>query len=166
MKRTNEIIAENVSRLRESKGLSQTELAHNAKVSLHTVFRIEHGNENVRPASIRAVAGALGTTIESLERPLQVGARDAKSSDRVEIQLKIALAEIERLKSLPHVVAIDGIGNLTEREWNLIKAHRQNPRALQLVTEMLATGDARLFEEAASLGLGSDELQALRAIYR
>jgi transcriptional regulator with XRE-family HTH domain len=115
MKRTNEIIAENVARLRESKGLSQTDLAGKAKVSLHTVFRIEHANENVRPNSIRAVAGALGTTLEALEVPFETipslaipANAAAASTSGIELtvdEIKAAIAEariegrgIERLR--------------------------------------------------------------------
>ena len=46
--------------MREDQALSMRELAKRAGVDLTTVYRIEHGQVNVQPRTLRRVAGALG----------------------------------------------------------------------------------------------------------
>ncbi len=60
MKTIGEIVAQNVRRERQRLGLSQSELAEKAKVSLHTVFRLEAGNTNPQKKNLEAIAKALG----------------------------------------------------------------------------------------------------------
>jgi transcriptional regulator with XRE-family HTH domain len=57
---------EGVRELRERRMLSQQELANSAGVSLFTVQRIERGEGSVRPKTGRAIAAALGVSVESL----------------------------------------------------------------------------------------------------
>jgi transcriptional regulator with XRE-family HTH domain len=66
VKTIEEILAFNVYRLRKSEGLSQGELASKAKVSLHTVFRIEAKKAGTKTSSVEAIAKALGVTKEDL----------------------------------------------------------------------------------------------------
>jgi transcriptional regulator with XRE-family HTH domain len=57
---------EGVRALRESRVLTQQELAEQAGVSLFTIQRIERGEGNVRPSTARAVAEALGVEVEAI----------------------------------------------------------------------------------------------------
>jgi transcriptional regulator with XRE-family HTH domain len=57
---------EGVRELRGRRMLSQQELADLAGVSLFTVQRIERGEGSVRPKTGRAIANALGVTVEEL----------------------------------------------------------------------------------------------------
>jgi transcriptional regulator with XRE-family HTH domain len=65
---------EGVREWRERRMLTQQELADRAGVSLFTVQRIERGEGNVRPKTGRAIAAALGVSVEDLlpkaQRPL------------------------------------------------------------------------------------------------
>ncbi len=57
---------EGVRDIRELRMLTQRELADRAGVSLFTVQRIERGEGSVRPKTGRAIAGALGVSVEDL----------------------------------------------------------------------------------------------------
>lgn len=120
MKTIEEIIAHNVSSLRQAAGLSQGELAQKAKVSLHTVFRIENRKPNPRISSVIAIAKALGVSkddlytkpatlkdfgiSESIQRPpasltpeeIKTAVRDAFATGKEIEQLR---AEIDALKA-------------------------------------------------------------------
>ena len=52
--------------LREERVLSQRELAREAGLAYGTVWRIENGHLNVRPVTIRKLAGALGVEPKEL----------------------------------------------------------------------------------------------------
>ena len=56
----------NVRRLRESRALSQRDLAALAKLSVTTINRIESGQRKPMPRTVRKLAEALGVTPEEL----------------------------------------------------------------------------------------------------
>ena len=59
------IDVEKLKELREARALSLRELANEAGVGHNTVYRIEHGQGNVLPRTVRRLAKALG--VEPLE---------------------------------------------------------------------------------------------------
>ena len=60
------IIGENVTRLREKRGLSKAELARKAGIARSTLCRIEGPESQARPAVLLAIADALGVRIAAL----------------------------------------------------------------------------------------------------
>ena len=52
--------------VRQSKGLSQRELAELARVSTGTVYRVETGLRGAYPGTVRKLATALGVSPEAL----------------------------------------------------------------------------------------------------
>jgi transcriptional regulator with XRE-family HTH domain len=60
-----EIDVEKLKELREAQALSLRELANEAGVGHNTIYRIEHGQGNVLPRTVRRLAKALG--VEPLE---------------------------------------------------------------------------------------------------
>ena len=55
-----EIDVEKLKELRETRALSLRELANEAGVGHNTIYRIEHGQGNVLPRTVRRLAKALG----------------------------------------------------------------------------------------------------------
>ncbi len=55
-----EIDAEKLKELRKARALSLRELAELAGVGHNTIYRIEHGQTNTIPRTVRRLAGALG----------------------------------------------------------------------------------------------------------
>jgi transcriptional regulator with XRE-family HTH domain len=55
-----EINVERLKELREARALSLRELANVAGVGHNTIYRIEHGQVNVLPRTVRRLAKALG----------------------------------------------------------------------------------------------------------
>ncbi len=55
-----EIDVEKLKELREARALSLRELANEAGVGHNTIYRIEHGQENALPRTVRRLAKALG----------------------------------------------------------------------------------------------------------
>ena len=55
-----EIDVEKLKELREVRALSLRELANEAGVGHNTIYRIEHGQGNVLPRTVRRLARALG----------------------------------------------------------------------------------------------------------
>jgi HTH-type transcriptional regulator, competence development regulator len=55
-----EIDVEKLKELREARALSLRELAQEAGVGHNTIYRIEHGQGNVLPRTLRRLARALG----------------------------------------------------------------------------------------------------------
>ena len=51
---------ERLKELREARALSLRELANEAGVGHNTIYRIEHGQANVLPRTVRRLAKALG----------------------------------------------------------------------------------------------------------
>ena len=51
---------EKLKELRETRALSLRELANEAGVGHNTIYRIEHGQGNVLPRTVRRLAKALG----------------------------------------------------------------------------------------------------------
>ncbi len=51
---------EKLKELRETRALSLRELANEAGVGHNTIYRIEHGQGNVLPRTVRRLARALG----------------------------------------------------------------------------------------------------------
>jgi transcriptional regulator with XRE-family HTH domain len=54
------IDVEKLKELREARALSLRELANEAGVGHNTIYRIEHGQGNVLPRTVRRLAKALG----------------------------------------------------------------------------------------------------------
>lgn len=54
--------------LRETRALSMRELAAAAGVGHNTIYRIEHGQTNVLPRTVRRLAAALGVEPHELMR--------------------------------------------------------------------------------------------------
>lgn len=65
---------ESLKRLRRSQAFSQRDLSQLTGVSADTIGQIERGNRNVRPSTIRKLAGALG--VEPMKLLSDVGALD------------------------------------------------------------------------------------------
>ena len=55
-----EINVEKLKELREARALPLRELANEAGVGHNTIYRIEHGQRNVLPRTVRRLAKALG----------------------------------------------------------------------------------------------------------
>jgi transcriptional regulator with XRE-family HTH domain len=55
-----EIDVQKLKELREARALSLRELANEAGVGHNTIYRIEHGQENALPRTVRRLAKALG----------------------------------------------------------------------------------------------------------
>jgi transcriptional regulator with XRE-family HTH domain len=55
-----------IKRLRESYPLTKTELAERAKTDRNVIRNIETGKTNPRPATVRAIAAALGVDVAEL----------------------------------------------------------------------------------------------------
>jgi transcriptional regulator with XRE-family HTH domain len=55
-----EIDVEKLKELRETRALSLRELANEAGVGHNTIYRIEHGQGNALPRTVRRLANALG----------------------------------------------------------------------------------------------------------
>ena len=65
---------EKLKELREARALSLRELANEAGVGHNTIYRIEHGQGNVFPRTVRRLAKALGVEPRELMR----GSHDAQ----------------------------------------------------------------------------------------
>jgi transcriptional regulator with XRE-family HTH domain len=87
---------EGVRELRERRMLSQQELADRAGVSLFTVQRIERGEGSVRPKTGRAIAAALGVSVEDLLGKAQAPLPDFEVQERREDINEVALAAARR----------------------------------------------------------------------
>lgn len=60
-----------IRELRQTKGLTQRELAALAGVSTGTVYRLETGRRGAYPVTVRKLASALGVAPEALVRRLE-----------------------------------------------------------------------------------------------
>ena len=61
-----EIDVEKLKELRETRALSLRELANEAGVGHNTIYRIEHGQGNVLPRTVRRLAKALSVETREL----------------------------------------------------------------------------------------------------
>jgi len=61
-----EIDVEKLKELREARALSLRELANEAGVGHNTIYRIEHGQGNVLPRTVRRLAKALSVETREL----------------------------------------------------------------------------------------------------
>ena len=52
--------------LREERALSMRELSAASGITTQTIYRIEHGQSNVRPRTVRKLAEALGVAPKAL----------------------------------------------------------------------------------------------------
>ena len=64
-------LADNIRRLRRSKGLSQRELADVASISLYVVRQVEGGDYEGRVAPLWEIAGVLGVKLLDLFDPVR-----------------------------------------------------------------------------------------------
>ena len=71
MNLSGKVLADNVRRLRHSKGLSQRELADVASISLYTVRKIEGGDYEGSVAPLWEIAGVLGVKLLDLFTPVR-----------------------------------------------------------------------------------------------
>jgi transcriptional regulator with XRE-family HTH domain len=60
-----EVNVEKLRELREARALSMRELAERSGVTHQTIYRLEHGQRNAHPRTVRHLAEALG--VEPLE---------------------------------------------------------------------------------------------------
>jgi len=61
------IIAKNIKKYREKKGISQDRLSKLAGITLHTITKIESGaTPDPRIKTVKKIADALGTSIDNL----------------------------------------------------------------------------------------------------
>ncbi len=67
---------EKISHLRKSRGLTQEELAENARVNLRTIQRIESGDREPRVTTLRALCNAMNANIEEV---VETGLRENRS---------------------------------------------------------------------------------------
>jgi transcriptional regulator with XRE-family HTH domain len=76
-----ESIGENLARLRKIRDLSQERLAEAADVGVDTAARLEQAKRsNVRPVTLRKLAGALGVSVDDL-----IGRPSAWRSEKIDI---------------------------------------------------------------------------------
>lgn len=68
------VIAHNVRRLRESRGMSLSALARRSSIAKATLSSIEHGDGNPTISTLQALAGALRVGIAELVGPRELGA--------------------------------------------------------------------------------------------
>lgn len=91
MKNTKEVIGQydpvRIVEARKSKGYSQEELAFNAGLSLRTIQRIEKGSVQPRLYSLKALAGALGCSVNEFKH-----ASEVKSSQQEKIMSLMSLS--------------------------------------------------------------------------
>lgn len=59
-------IGENIHKLRKERGLTQTELSHEADIILSQVARIERGETNPTISTLYVIAEALGVDLKDL----------------------------------------------------------------------------------------------------
>jgi len=71
MNLSSKALADNVRRLRYSKGLSQRELADVASISFYAVRQIEGGDYEGSVAPLREIAGVLGVKLLDLFTPVR-----------------------------------------------------------------------------------------------
>ena len=71
MNLSSKALADNVCRLRYSKGLSQRELADVASISLYTMRQIEGGDYEGSVAPLWEIAGVLGVKLLDLFEPVR-----------------------------------------------------------------------------------------------
>ena len=71
MNLSGKVLADNVRRLRHSKGLSQRELADIASVSLYAVRKVEGGDYEGSVAPLWEIAGVLGVKLLDLFTPVR-----------------------------------------------------------------------------------------------
>ena len=86
-------VANNIRRLRESKGMSLSALARRSSVAKATLSAIEHGDGNPTISTLQSLAGALQVGIADLVGPRELdaarvvrGAGDAPGTDDVPIE--------------------------------------------------------------------------------
>lgn len=73
MKTIERILADNVRMRRKALKLSQEKLAEKAKISMHTVLRLEKGRQRPQRANLISIAEALGCTVEDLYKADESG---------------------------------------------------------------------------------------------
>ena len=64
---------ERLKELREERALSMRELAERAGVRHQTIYRLEHGQHNAQPRTVRHLAEALGVEPRELLIPKREG---------------------------------------------------------------------------------------------
>jgi transcriptional regulator with XRE-family HTH domain len=74
-------LAQRLINARKQKGLTQEELADRARITVRTIQRLESGEANPRPYTLKAIAAALDTTFEAL----QATTPDRKNAEGTEI---------------------------------------------------------------------------------
>jgi transcriptional regulator with XRE-family HTH domain len=105
VKSIEEVLAANVRNRRKALKMSQTDLAKKAKLSLHTIFRIEKAEQAPRRANIDSIAKALHCTREelysgSIFTTFESGTPTTKSLLRA---LGTMQEEVDKIKSNPLV---------------------------------------------------------------
>lgn len=151
-------LAEKVVRLRERRGWSQEQLAGAASIGASTIAHIELGSRTAcRPATLRALAGALGVPVEYF----------ATDSPAHYLRVRLATlppAEIATLNDLPLPERLRLVLADLEEKWGEAVSLRVLAGRLGLPVEeleALLTGKARangdgpalLFALAAEIGL-------------
>lgn len=68
MEKTKNLLSDNVRRLRNNLGMTQSELAEKANLSLIGIQGIEYGKSGGRGSTLSKIAKALGVTVEDLYR--------------------------------------------------------------------------------------------------
>jgi transcriptional regulator with XRE-family HTH domain len=63
-----EIDVQKLKELREDKALSMRELAQMAGIGYNTIYRLEHGQENALPRTVRKLAAALDVEPRELRK--------------------------------------------------------------------------------------------------
>lgn len=91
-----------VARLREARGWNQETLAHEAKLSVKTISRMENGHHEGRGSTVTAVADALGVPVETLLALRPAGITDEPTQmDRIEQKLDLILSRLGLLAPEP-----------------------------------------------------------------
>lgn len=95
-----------VERLRKSRGWSQPDLSRESGVSVGTISRLENGRHEGRTHTVRAVAKALGVTVQEILPMGETEPEELSQLDRIEAKLDQLLAEI-RLGLGDRLAALD-----------------------------------------------------------
>lgn len=154
---TSFLLARNIKRLRERRGLTQQELAETSGVPRPTIANLESGSANPTLAVVLKVAGALGVTVEELV---------ASAAPHAVVHPAKALPEKRRTGTAVRRLIPEGLRPAEFERLELAPGARLGARAeAPGAREYLAceSGDIELFFAGDVLRLGSGDVAALLA---
>ena len=109
--------AENLKRIRKSKGLSQKELAEKLGVSQPSYAQYERGARNPKVETIRKIANALDIPVEELNPPSnleKLASKFSKMVDETILREQNLISNYRKLNTYGKQEAIKRVSELTE----------------------------------------------------